>query len=44
MLTTELRDNIVERLIQQYHEYVALQEKVDRLKQEKIVGGACKRY
>lgn len=37
MLTTELRDSIVKRLIQQYHEYVALQVEVDALKQEKII-------
>lgn len=37
MLTAKLRDSIVERLIRQYHEYVALQDEVDALKQEKII-------
>lgn len=39
MLTAVLRDDIVERLMRQYQEYVAVQEEIDQLKQDKIVGG-----
>lgn len=39
MLIAALRDSIVERLTRQYQEYVAAQEEIDQLKQDKIVGG-----
>lgn len=40
MLSEELRDKIVARLLRQYGEYVALQGAIEAYKQEKIIGGA----